>query len=379
MTAQCVVQVDQQDFVARLAAVRKIARAKAAPPVLGHIALEVAVAGKEFILRSTDRERHLSCRFRPINVEGDGGVAVPATRLYEWCKVVGDGSIDMEIDEYGARLSWGNGRKRATFKGYAIDEFFRYSPRRDHEVRELLRVESDKFALLVKQVEKFAATDDSRPTLTAVHMHLAPDGMHMLTTDGYRLGYTARTDPLAFSKTEEMLVPISTLSLWAQIYDAPETAIGTTAESLLVLTTGTTQLLSSTLAGTAMALPAQPESNDYTDIVFHNVEELLRALKIVKAAKGTVAAAMRVTVGEGEVVLSRRSEDADTRVPLEASITGQPAEFAISLKYFEDVLHSIGSSIDLRLRVFSPTLPLWFSTTQFPDWRALVMPMNMGQ
>ena len=164
-------------------------------------------------LEATDLERCVTT-WIGATVFDEGAVCIPHSLLSDFVSNLGAGRIDLSVDENTiVHISAGNdtGEMTATSSGS-------YPPCREVDPKFVATIDVPELSKLARRTVPFAATEDSRPTLTAVSVKFGPDGYTAATADGFRL---AKQSGLLASwsapegkedETIEVLIPAKTMS-----------------------------------------------------------------------------------------------------------------------------------------------------------------------
>jgi len=177
-------------------------------PILQHVLLEVD--GKEMVLKATDMELAFEATL-PVEGQGHRTVAIPGKKFIETVKAYPDGVLTMEWPENSNRL-WLRAKGFNTEHNLQPGEGFPELPTPSPSLPKVkLSV-----ALLRKAIHLgalAASRDATKPTLSAVLLHLSKRFLRLVSTDGFRLAVVELPVETGLAEDVRLIVPRRALDL----------------------------------------------------------------------------------------------------------------------------------------------------------------------
>jgi DNA polymerase-3 subunit beta len=171
----------QENLARGLALVGRAVATRSTLPVLSNIL--ISTDQSRIKLSATNLEISVNC-WIGAKVEQEGATTVPARLLTDFVNSLPAERIDLELITRTQTLNLKCGRFEANIKGIDAQEFpLILAPEENHRVR----LEPQVLREMIDQVVFAAATEESRPVLTGVHVDLTPERLTFAAADGYRL------------------------------------------------------------------------------------------------------------------------------------------------------------------------------------------------
>jgi DNA polymerase-3 subunit beta len=172
------IQVTQENLNKAISAVARVAVSARNPlPILNNILLRTD--NNRITISATNLEiaitEHIGAK-----VTHEGAITLPAKLLQEFISSLPSGTIDIETKEHKCTISSGN--YNSVINGMLADEF-PVVPKIEKGID--LKINSKELKKALQQVIIAASSDDTRPVLTGVYMHVHEGGL--ATTERIRL------------------------------------------------------------------------------------------------------------------------------------------------------------------------------------------------
>lgn len=314
------------------------------------------------------------------DVDAAGEVLVSGRLLASICKNLPSKPVSVTLD--GSKLRIVCGAAKFTLASMPLDTY----PHLPDMPATIGHADADALAKAVGQVASAAATDDTLPLLTTIHLDFTPERIVLMATDRYRLA--VRTlEWSAASDDIEMAAIVKAKTLQGMTNSsggAGEAAIS------LATATGAPQILGIDQAGRQMT--SQLVDGDYPpvaklfpdsslSVAVVDRQEMLEALNRV-ALVADRSAPVRLTFTEGGLTLNAgQSEDAQAQEELPCHLEGEDIESAYNPGFLRDGLKAIEDPY-VRLAFTQPAKPVVITGQEAPgaedsqQLRYLLMPIR---
>ena len=170
----------QENIAPALSHVSRFVALKAQLPILSNILL--STENGRLKLSATNLELGVNF-WIGAKIEEEGSITVPAKEITEFVSYLPSGKLDLHVNE-NSLLSVKSARAESTFAASPATDFPQLPPLDNASA---LTLDVASFIETINQVSFAAATDDSRPVLTAVLWQLNKNEFTMIATDGFRL------------------------------------------------------------------------------------------------------------------------------------------------------------------------------------------------
>ena len=305
-------------------------------PILQHIL--IGVKGKEMTLRATDMELAFEA-ILPVEGQGPLTLAVPGKKFIETVRVYPEGMLTLECPEGGNRL-WLRTKGMNSEHNMQPGEGFPELPTPANDLPGVkLPVQRLKKAIQLGSLA--VSRDATKPTLSAVLLHLSRKFMRIISTDGFRLGVVEI--PLHTDLTEDvrLIVPKRALDLMPGLLgDEGDVHLRWDATTLFLDLPGlkfSTRLVSGNYPAYEKVLPAELPKK-----VILDREDFLRTLRFVGLKKDDYNKNVRLffEFPNLKVVFQHPDEGVNQG---SISFTGeeQPFELAFNIDYLTELLERL--------------------------------------
>ena len=227
-----------------------------------------------------------------------------------------------------------------------------------------------------------AATDDSRPVLTGVHVKIAEDRLTLAAADGFRLAVFHVTTAEAPAETVEVIIPARALQELGRLLPDREEPVAleinaarSTALFRLSDVELTAQLIQGTFPAYDQLIPAQ-----YQTRVILDAGEFLREVRTAAVFARDGSGIVRLESsgpedGEGKLTIRARAEEqGDHEGNMDAAIEGEAAKIAFNSRYLQDVLQVLDGR-QVALESTGPSNPGVLRPEGSENYIHVIMPM----
>lgn len=178
-------------------------------PILQHLLLEVR--GQELTLKATDMELAFNATL-PIEGQGERVLAVPGKKFIETVRVFPDGIVSLEVPDNTHRL-WLRAKGMNSEHNLQPGEGFPELPKPGPDLpRVTLPVSRLKRAIHLASLA--VSKDATKPTLSAVLLHLTKTAIRVVSTDGFRLAVAEVPTESHLQDEVRLIVPKRALDLF---------------------------------------------------------------------------------------------------------------------------------------------------------------------
>jgi DNA polymerase-3 subunit beta len=232
-------QVTQENLAKALGIVGRVANTRGTLPILSNIALRTV--DNRLSIEATNLDIAIT-QLIGSKVETMGAITVPARLMQDFISSLPSGVISLELDEH--RLKITTDKYQSVINGTSFDEF-PVMPAIAKGSSWTMGAQKMKQAL--SQVLIAASSDEARPTLTGIYLHVIDGKLYAVATDSYRL---AERELTASKNDLSLLVPASAIhELIRVIGDSQEEIEITSDDQQVLFQTGDIKLVTRLIEG----------------------------------------------------------------------------------------------------------------------------------
>src|SRR5215470_17613735 len=239
------ITVSKSDLLKELTATQGVVERKTTIPILSNFLFEAA--GDRLAITATDLDLSLRTS-SPAKVKKEGSCTVPARKLYDYVKLLGEGDISIKLlENHWVQIR--SGRSNTKMVGMARANFPALP---SFPQGTAYKLPAKVIATLIGKTVFAISNEESRYTLNGALIVLKPESMTMVATDGHRLAHIENSNA-KFKVSAELktLVPkkaMAELNTLLQLGEAEEVEFARD-ESTLFFRVGTRLLTSRQLTG----------------------------------------------------------------------------------------------------------------------------------
>jgi DNA polymerase III subunit beta len=370
------ISVSKNDLLKELTATQGVVERKTTIPILSNFLFEVG--GDKLSITATDLDLSLrtSC---PAKVKKDGSCTIPARKLYDYVKLLGDGDISIKLlENHWVQIRSGRsntkmvGMARANFP--ALPQF---------PAENALQLPAQVLRQLIARTIFSISNEESRYTLNGALLVLKPESITMVATDGHRLAHVEHGGTkLPVSGEMKVLVPkkaMAELSTLLNSSDA-QTVEFAKDESTLFFRVGGRLLTSRQLTGQFPNYEAVLPRDNNKSVTVH-CDELSAAIQRVAQFADERSNAIRMRVEKNELkVSSSNTETGESEDSIETAYTGDPMVIGFNSQYLLEFLKVVGAG-DVRFEFKDAQTAGQLRPDEAADseyrYRYIVMPMRI--
>ncbi len=369
------ISVSKAELLKELTATQGVVERKTTIPILSNFLFEAA--GDRLSITATDLDLSLrtSCAAK---VKKEGACTIPARKLYDYVKLLGEGDISIKLLEN----HWVNirqGRSNTKMVGMARSNFPSLPA---FPTSGVVQIPARALHTEIAKTIFAISNEESRYTLNGALLVLKPESMTMVATDGHRLAYIENTNAKFESVSGELrtLVPkkaMGELNTLLNDFDG-ESIEFAKDESTLFFRLGGRLLTSRQLTGQFPNYEAVlPRDNN--KIVTVRCDDIATAIQRVAQFADERSGAIKLRLDKGGItVSSSSSETGESEDQIETSYQADPLVIGFNSQYLLEFLRAANAG-DVRLEFKDPQSAGQLRPDDSNDYkyRYIVMPMRI--
>jgi DNA polymerase-3 subunit beta len=370
------ISVSKNDLLKELTATQGVVERKTTIPILSNFLFEAG--GDKLSITATDLDLSLrtSC---PAKVKKEGSCTVPARKLYDYVKLLGDGDISIKLlENHWVQIR--SGRSNTKMVGMARANFPALPL---FPAESALQLPAQVLRQLIAKTIFSISNEESRYTLNGALLVLKPESLTMVATDGHRLAHVEHNGTkLPVSGELKVLVPkkaMAELSTLLNSSDA-QTVEFAKDESTLFFRIGGRLLTSRQLTGQFPNYEAVLPRDNNKFVTVH-CDELSAAIQRVAQFADERSNAIRMRVEKNELkVSSSNTETGESEDSIETAYTGDAMVIGFNSQYLLEFLKVVGAG-DVRFEFKDAQTAGQLRPDEAADseyrYRYIVMPMRI--
>jgi len=368
------ITVSKIELLKELTATQGVVERKTTIPILSNFLFEANDG--ELTITATDLDLSLrtSCA---ANVKKEGACTIPARKLYDYVKLLGDGDVTIKLLEN----HWVNirsGRSNTKMVGMARSNFPSVPQFPSNAV---VKIPAQIFRTLIAKTVFAISNEESRYTLNGALLVLKPESLTMVATDGHRLAHIMR-DGFSFDVVGEVrtLIPRKAMAELLSLLSTPEVEFVEFArdDSTLFFRLGSRLLTSRQLTGQFPNYEAvlPKEHNKGVSV---RTSELQGALQRVAQFADERSGAIKMRFEKNELRISSSStETGESEDSLETPYDGDPISIGFNSQYLIEFLKVTESeSVRIEFKDAQSAGQLRPEGVEDYKYRYVVMPMRI--
>jgi DNA polymerase III subunit beta len=372
------ITVTKTDLLKELTATQGVVERKTTIPILSNFLFEAS--GDRLSITATDLDLSLRTS-APAKVKKEGSCTVPARKLYDYVKLLGDGEISLKLlENHWVQIRSGRsntkmvGMARANFP--ALPQF---------PAESAIQIPAGVLRNLIAKTIFAISNEESRYTLNGALLVLKPESITMVATDGHRLAHIEHANS-KFPVSGEMrvLVPkkaMSELNTLLGVTEDPATPVEFAKdESTLFFRIGGRLLTSRQLTGQFPNYEAVLPRDNNKSVTVH-CDDLSGAIQRVAQFADERSNAIRMRLGKNELkISSSNTETGESEDSLETAYAGDEIVIGFNSQYLLEFLKVVSSG-DVRFEFKDAQSAGQLRPDEAPDseykYRYIVMPMRI--
>lgn len=366
----------QENLNTALNNVSRFVSSKNQLPVLGNILF--TTDNGRFKLSATNLELSINY-WIGAKIEKEGSVTLPAKEITEFISYLPVGKIDLDLNDKQV-LNVNSVKSESSFATTPTADFPEFPTINPDTIFEL---DMSVLSQAVSQIAFSAATDDSRPVLTAILCIFTSNTLTLVATDGFRLSFKniKLVNPINLKSDEDnitFLIPArSLIEVNKLAKSASMVKIGLTNDGhQVVFVFDDVELISRLIEGNFPEYQRiVPES--YTTKIYLNREEFAQAIKIASVFARESANVVKFNIKNNTIDLTANAPQiGHNKATVEARIEGEPLDIAFNYKFISDFL-SVCKSEEIIIELNESLTPGFFHDQSHPDFTHIIMPVRL--
>jgi DNA polymerase-3 subunit beta len=340
------ITVSRQELLRELTATQSVVERKTTIPILSNFLIEAADDKLTITGTDLDQSMKTSC---PAKVKKAGACTIPARKLYDYIKLLGDGDISIKLlDNHWVQIR--AGRSNTKMVGMARANFPQVPEFPEHS---LTKIPTASLKNLIAKTIFAISNEESRYTLNGALLVLKAESLTMVATDGHRLAHIEKSgENLSnISGEKKTLIPRKALAELQSLLSASDEEYLEFAddEQTLFFRIGHRTLTSRKLTGQFPNFEAvMPRDNNKFVVV--RSEDLNVSIQRVAQFADERSGAIKIRVEQNELKVSSSSTDSgESEDVIETPYSFDPIVVGFNSAYLLDFLKATGNSGEVRL------------------------------
>jgi len=343
-------------------------------PILNNILLETT--GEGLALTATNLEIGIR-KVVAAEVAEEGSTTVPARLLTDFVGTLPEKELEMSLDLPTQTLSLKCARFDTHVKCIEAEEF-PPGPRPDEGDR--LSIPLDELLAAIEQTQMAASTDEARPVLTGVLLHIDAQGQTLAATDGHRLAVRKLQARGGSELEARLIVPARALAELPRAFRGESgevEVIVSKARNQIFFRAGTSEVTSRLIDGTYPNYTQVIPTKSSTTIRV-STAELTQTVRAVSLFARDSANVIRLKTETGGLVLSATTNEVgDSRAEVTADVDGSDIQIAFNARYILDAL-AVAAEDQVELLFDGPLSPGLIRPPGSDQYLYVIMPVRVA-
>ena len=340
------ITVSRQDLLRELTATQSVVERKTTIPILSNFLLEAD--GERIVIVATDLDQSIrtSCAAK---IKKPGSCTIPARKLYDYIKLLGDGDIAIKLlENHWVQIR--SGRSNTKMVGMARANFPQVPEFPEGGVK---KIPVASLRTLIARTIFAISNEESRYTLNGALLILKSESIAMVATDGHRLAHIEKTNENfpGISAEKKTLIPRKALQELQSLLASTEAEHIEFADddATLFFRIGHRVLTSRKLTGQFPNYEAvMPRDN--TKFVIVRSADLSASIQRVAQFADERSGAIKMRLEQNEVKISSSSTEAgESEDTIETPYTFDAIVVGFNSAYLIDFLKAVGNEGEVRL------------------------------
>src|SRR6516164_8025831 len=179
------ITISKSDLLKELTATQGVVERKTTIPILSNFLFEAS--GDKLAITATDLDLSLRTA-APAKVKKDGSCTIPARKLYDYVKLLGDGDISVKLlENHWVQIR--SGRSNTKMVGMARANFPSLPV---FQAESAIQIPAPVLRNLIAKTIFAISNEESRYTLNGALLVLKAESITMVATDGHRLSFVEK-------------------------------------------------------------------------------------------------------------------------------------------------------------------------------------------
>ncbi|MGH9586940.1 MAG: DNA polymerase III subunit beta [Acidobacteriaceae bacterium] len=371
------ISISRQDLLRELTATQSVVERKTTIPILSNFLVEAEDGRVTIIATDLDQSIRTSA---PAKVKKPGSCTIPARKLYDYIKLLGDGDISIKsLENHWVQIR--SGRSNTKMVGMARANFPQVP---EFPSASITSIPAATLKNLIAKTIFAISNEESRYTLNGALLILKAESVAMVATDGHRLAHIEKAgETLAnVSGERKTLIPRKALAeLQSLLANSDAEAVEFADDDhTLYFRIGHRVLTSRKLTGQFPNYEAvMPRDNN--KFVLVRSEDLMASIQRVAQFADERSGAVKLRLEQNEVKISSQStESGESEDTIETPYSFDPLIVGFNSAYLIDFLKATGTTGEVRLE-FKDAQSAGQVRPEDPEseykYRYIIMPMRI--
>ncbi len=364
----------QENLTTALSNVSRFVSSKSQLPILNNILL--STDNGRLKLSATNLELSINY-WIGAKIEEEGSITIPAKEITEFVSYLSSGKVDLTLNENNL-LTLSSAKSESSFTTVSAADFPEF-PSIDPNTS--FEIDLSILNQAITQLAFAAATDDTRPALTAILCQFSEDNLTLAATDGFRLSFKSiklvnpinlNSDQITFLIPAKSLIEVTKLAK-----NAKKIKIGLTPDGhQVVFVLDDVELVSRLIEGDYPEYKRIiPES--FTTKLFLNKDEFTQAVKIASVFAKESANVIKLNIKTNSIdITANAPQVGQNKASIESKIEGETLEIAFNYKFLSDFLN-VCKSQEILIELNEPLTPGCFHDQSDPQFTHIIMPVRL--
>ncbi|MBC7879225.1 MAG: DNA polymerase III subunit beta [Anaerolineales bacterium] len=375
------VTVLQENLARGLSIVSRAVSPRSTLPVLSNI----LIASDEGRLRlsATNLELGITC-WITARIDEEGSTTVPARTFNDLVNTLPGDQVQLTLDVKTQNLHVKGGTSNNDIKCIDAQEF---PPLPVPEMEGAVQLNVSDFKEMIQQVAFAASTDEARPVLMGVLLHVEKDKLTMAAADGFRLSVRKAVLSNPVPQTLNLIIPARALNELARVAgdgEEPIYMVSPKNRGQVLFRVKDVEIVSQLIDGTFPDYQ-QIIPRNYKSRTLVSTASLLKACKQAEifAREGSNVARFDIKQSNGdmqpsEVEISATSEETGKNETIvEATVDGGSVLIAFNVKFLREALEVIRTP-NVALETSASNAPGVVKPVGDDNFLHVIMPMHLG-
>ena len=363
--------ISRESLLTPLQSIAGVVERKQTMPVLSNVLL--VAEDNHLTLTGTNMEVELVGRVAPVHVDQPGEITVPARKLADICRALGD-EAPIELSLEGDRLHLRCGASHFTLSTLPAQHFPNVE---DEQASIRLEVPQKELGRMLEATAFAMAQQDVRYYLNGLLLEVAPEYLRCVATDGHRLAMAHFDMATGVEEVRQVIVPRKgVLELTRLLDDVDNPATLVIGDNHLRVTVGSYTFTSKLIEG---------KFPDYNRVIPRGGDKIVLAdratLKNTLQRAGILSheniRGVRLHLSSGKLeVFANNPDQEQAEDALSVDYQGEALQIGFNVGYLVDVMNALDDD-QVRITLSNPNSSALIESDQEARSLYVVMPMRL--
>lgn len=363
--------ISRESLLTPLQSIAGVVERKQTMPVLSNVLL--VAEDNHLTLTGTNMEVELVARVQPVHVDQPGEITVPARKLADICRALGD-EAPIELGLEGDRLHLRCGASHFTLSTLPAQHFPNVE---DEEASIRLEVPQKEMGRMLEATAFAMAQQDVRYYLNGLLLEVAPEYLRTVATDGHRLAMAHFDMATGVEDVRQVIVPRKgVLELARLLDDVDNPATLVIGDNHLRVTVGSYTFTSKLIEG---------KFPDYNRVIPRGGDKVVLAdrstLKNTLQRAGILSheniRGVRLHLSSGKLeVFANNPDQEQAEDALSVDYQGEALQIGFNVGYLVDVMNALDDD-QVRVTLSNPNSSALIESDSESRSLYVVMPMRL--